>query len=345
MGRSTCVLVLGAIACDQGHAKAPPPAAHRDASATIAPTVAPTLALDGRSPDARSPDAALPQGTLYIGYPRGLVVQGDDLYFGDTGEDAQLRRMPKRGGATIVLGSDEGVYGSSGLAVSGADVFWGGELGLKKLAKTGGNVVELDHHVATRRGPIVDATSVYWFTQAENEPPYLMAMPLGGGKPRRVARGSASSFVVQGMAVDDSQVYWVDDSQHVFAAPKHGGATANAARAVESRTGLGRGTVSLRDRGRSRQRVRRISAATDPDPRWQGPRARRAARRLLRDRDRPRCHLRRHPRLARLVPEGRRSAHDDHHDRHQQRQHAARDRRHPHLLDDARLRIRGSPLR
>lgn len=170
----------------------------------------------------------------------GLDVDDSFVFWADR-SGGSIARVPKAGGATTPLtGARETAYG---VAAHGGDVFWAEGSGVGQVAKDGGPSSMIDG-VSSSTHVAADADHIYWTEWSGNvskraraggpttvlahvQYAYTIAIDadsvyfVANGTVRRVAktggpvvtlleRGQGASMTPDGIAVDDSAVYFAD---------------------------------------------------------------------------------------------------------------------------------------
>ena len=151
-----------------------------------------------------------PPGGLFVSPSpaQRLAVDASSVY---VATDKELLRVPKGGGAAVVLA---GVRGANELVVDRGEVFVFDGSTVSRTTPDGGEPVV----IASGQGGdglTADETHLYWERDRES-----VRAPRGGGPVTRLADGGVASD----LAVDATHVYWTDYfHQQVMKAPKAGG--------------------------------------------------------------------------------------------------------------------------
>ena len=160
------------------------------------------------------------EATLYSGCDRTpgvLVADANYVYFQDRLSNT-IRRMPAGGGSSTTLANATGLRSHLGLAVDATHLYFDDDGGLKRVPIAGGSVQTLVTGYNSWAIALDDAY-VYW---TERTP----------GATRRVAKagGAVQTLIsapnVNGptsLAVDGTNIYWVEDGGRARRMPKGGG--------------------------------------------------------------------------------------------------------------------------
>jgi hypothetical protein len=157
--------------------------------------------------------------------PGRLVADSSYIYFQDWQTDT-IRRIPVSGGSTVILAYATNVDKHRGLASDGSYIYFDDDIGLKRVP-IGGGSVEILVTGYEQSQLAVDAAYVYWTERSQG------GMDLGAI--RRVPNTGGNSNVLtlisapnvndpNSLAVDGTNLYWIEDGGRVRQIPKAGGA-------------------------------------------------------------------------------------------------------------------------
>lgn len=142
--------------------------------------------------------------------PADLAIGADSLYWVNN-PDGTIMKVPLAGGVPVTLAS--GQLHPQGVATDATHVYWtaGGDLmdgpgSVMKLPLAGGTPITLASPPLPW-GIGLDATHVYWLGSFADGA-VLRRVPIGGGAPSIIV--PSDSWTVQGLAVDESGVYFAE---------------------------------------------------------------------------------------------------------------------------------------
>jgi hypothetical protein len=175
--------------------------------------------------------------------PIDLAIDGTGVYW----DDGQLiRKVGLDGGAapTLATGLDlSAVYQQPNLAVGPDGVYATTESSVLRVPLDGGAATTL----ATGQAAVAvtaDATTVYWLNIGGAGPASVVKTASDGGAP--VTLATLGKFVVpQGIAVDATNVYWIEAAGQVMKIPLAGGTPVALAVAPEEPGGIAVDSTSV----------------------------------------------------------------------------------------------------
>ncbi len=190
-------------------------------------------------------------------------VDADDthVYYADWGPDTVVR-IPVGGGAPVTIASATGLIYHRALVVDDTYVYFGDNVGIKRVPKAGGAVVTLAAGYDSV-SLAVDDTYVYWTERSLVNPDAIRRVPKAGGAVNTILSGGSLADP-WGIAVDASYVYWTElDGGKVRRVAKAGGAILDLAPAEMDRQA---GSIAVNDvhvywtdtTGSATGRVRRV---------------------------------------------------------------------------------------
>ena len=142
--------------------------------------------------------------------PNQLVVDGDYLYWADTGLGT-ISTVPLYGGDDNVITVFSGQNQPAGIAVYGDSIYWTntGDGTINTGPLSGGNpyAYTLVSNQNAPMGLAVDGTSLYWanYGSGTTNDGTINTGPLAGGSSYVLFGGQAQPY---GVAVDDTSIYW-----------------------------------------------------------------------------------------------------------------------------------------
>ncbi len=181
--------------------------------------------------------------------PQAIAVDATSVYFADNSVSGTLQKVPLNGGTAVTLAS--GLFQVTAIAVDATSVYWveNNQPGaVKMVGLAGGSVTTLASNLYAPIGIAVDANAVYWTESngAVRKAPLMIAaggtrvvttiatgvgagllaldatnvyFPSGTGVARVGKNGGIASVLASGqpnaaygIAVDASNVYWVEQS-------------------------------------------------------------------------------------------------------------------------------------
>jgi hypothetical protein len=172
-------------------------------------------------------------------YPYGIAVGPNDVYWLDNGlmgagsssTPGRVMRVPKFGGDAVELAG--GRTSPTHLALRDSDVFWTESAVWTLRSGSGAAQISSSSWVAkTATAAAIDAQGVYWLafarTQALSSTTLRVIRTGFEGGDQVVSSSSAphdyTTSLCNGVAVDDTYVYWADDEENmIYKAPKTGG--------------------------------------------------------------------------------------------------------------------------
>ncbi len=144
-----------------------------------------------------------------------IAIDATHAYWTNQAGDAVMR-IDKDGGEPELL---DAAYDPTGIAVDQTDVYWISTVGVYKVAKEGGDGVQLAPNEGKLGGIALSSTHVYWTdhegwdTMEGDMDPYLegriMRISKGGGSASEVV--GAQDFPY-GIDTDSQYVYWVNNT-------------------------------------------------------------------------------------------------------------------------------------
>jgi hypothetical protein len=161
---------------------------------------------------ARRIDGTTPTRTLAveIDLPLGLAVFGQDVYVG-SGDDS-IFHVPRAGGVATSLTRS---YGTRRIIADASSIFFDDGRGLLSMALDGSRLTMIAPDIQTFTA---DATTLF-FPGVTNNVATIKRREKAGGPVVDVAPGSTDFQ----MAVDDSDIYWIELTGVIVSAPKRGG--------------------------------------------------------------------------------------------------------------------------
>lgn len=191
-GRSASVAT--ALACALAALASAPAAAAPTRAPTKAPTKAPTQASALTSPKVVVAKA---------GEATRLALDTTHVYW--TSREGVVARAPRRGGKRQVLA--RGQSKPFAIAVHGGYVYWTNLVGdsICRVKSGGGKVQVLARAQNLPSALVIDAArgQALWLTEVGEDEDFVVAAPLAGGEPRRIARVAGAT----GLAVDAGHAY------------------------------------------------------------------------------------------------------------------------------------------
>lgn len=173
-----------------------------------------TIASDGEIGRIRNDGTGRQALASNLSLPLDVLLDGDDVYFPETGlaEDNPsmgIRRVAKTGGPITHV---DDAYAAGTLSQTATDiVYYGGELegeigGLLRVPKSGGHSTVLVQDPDISMGPIAYGDLVYYLTTIDDDDNVaLMRVPATGGQPEELYRPDMAEFE---FTVDDCGLYW-----------------------------------------------------------------------------------------------------------------------------------------
>jgi hypothetical protein len=155
-----------------------------------------------------------------VAYGLRIAVDDENVYWSAGGPSLGLgvvMRAPRAGGTPVTLATGSPLS----LIADGVDVYWGeaytSGLSLKRVPVSGGAVVSLAP-TQSFRCLAQDQDNIYWTDQGSGEGGSILTLAKAGGAVATLAATTGSAFQI---AVDDTNVYWVEDT--VMQVAKAGG--------------------------------------------------------------------------------------------------------------------------
>ena len=178
---------------------------------------------------------------LATGFMNDPIAVGPDGVYGTGSVDGGVTIVsaPLAGGATTALvpaSSLRQTFASYGIAVDATSVYWvtfSDPSTVMKVPLGGGSPTTLGSAPGGGFGLALDATSAYWISAKA-----VTKVGLQGGTPTTLAATGGQG--TQGIAVDDTHVYWSDGGSpgSVYKVPIQGGATMLLATNLQHPTGV-----------------------------------------------------------------------------------------------------------
>ena len=144
--------------------------------------------------------------------PDEIVMDGANIYWliwgGEGSPPSPLMVAPKKGGEAKPL--TPRYSGTSGIAIDKDFVYWMTGDGIKKIAKTGGEVMEVYHYSSKSPslGLRMDADNFYFCQMASNGYSSLMKLSKKTNELTQLAPSINHTF---GFEIDESNVYYFDN--------------------------------------------------------------------------------------------------------------------------------------
>lgn len=166
--------------------------------------------------------------------PYAIAADGTNVYWTAIGSNSPgLMTVSRDGGTATVLAP---VGGGQSLAVGGGYAYWGASSALMRVPTVGGDPIPIASGVSWAIA--TDSENVYWISSLgltqiliPLNPCHffdgaIKKAPLAGGTETVLASGiSYSSFLISQIAVDATNVYWVDEAKSsIMTVSKDGGA-------------------------------------------------------------------------------------------------------------------------
>lgn len=167
--------------------------------------------------------------------PTAIATDGTNVYW-TTRSGGGLMKVPRDGGDTTVVAAPDR-RGAMGLAIGGGEAYWTSCHAVMRVPVTGGDVVTLEFRTISW-AIATDSENVYWMSRPGDVRtsyglPFfcyffdatIKKAPLGGGTETVIASGiSYSSSFASTMALDATNVYWVDEATNtIMTVSKDGG--------------------------------------------------------------------------------------------------------------------------
>jgi len=141
----------------------------------------------------------------------------------------QVWKAPLAGGNATLLAS--GVPNPNGIAVDATDVYFTTDAGLRKVPIAGGPLVVIDNQCCAK-GVALDANNVYWCNDAAGT---IYQTPKAGGAILTLTNVESAPV---NLAVDATTVYWANYNGQVRSVPIGGGFVATVAAIVNIPWGI-----------------------------------------------------------------------------------------------------------
>ncbi len=171
-----------------------------------------------------------------LGAVNQIAVDDANVYWTEfviANGNGSIKSVPKNGGSVSVLatgtpsGSIYDVFVPGGITLDASYVYWGEGVGggaIRRVAKTGGQVVDIGRGQGSVAWVVLDSVQAYFYYFDAMVPANVFRLPFAGGIPQSLAL-MVGTNVVGGLALDANFVYWVDLVQagSVFKVPTTGG--------------------------------------------------------------------------------------------------------------------------
>jgi hypothetical protein len=167
--------------------------------------------------------------------PSAIAADGTNVYW-TTRSPGGLMKVPRDGGATTVLATPD-QHGGMGLAIGGGEGYWTSWDAVKRVPLTGGDAVTVESGTISW-AIATDSENVYWMSRPGVPGSDILPVgcyfsdatikkaPLGGGTETVLASGiSCSSSFDSRIALDTTNVYWVDEAWSVIMTVSKDGGT------------------------------------------------------------------------------------------------------------------------
>lgn len=171
--------------------------------------------------------------------PVAVVVDDENIYWTqdtDAEGGGPVMMMPLDGGSPTRVGQRSNGGGAAGIAIDATHIYWA-ERGnvLKRPIAGGERVVLAEDRPFSIASVVVDATSVYWKNTGSGVvgAGAVRKVSINGGEPVTLADDLGGS---EGLAVDDTYVYFGDDYNRVMRVPLDGGMPVRAASRARGRS-------------------------------------------------------------------------------------------------------------
>lgn len=146
--------------------------------------------------------------------PQTIRADATNIYWTETANSiagaGSVKQVPIAGGTVKTLVS--GLSGSSNIAADAADVYyWSGFGALSRVAKGGGNAIEVFSGMTGTQPLIADSTSVFWTESSYGGAVKKLDKATGNVSVlASLGFSSCPSCTAQGIAVDSTNIYWLE---------------------------------------------------------------------------------------------------------------------------------------
>lgn len=162
-------------------------------------------------------------GPFAVEWATGLTGHGDALYWGSS--EGSMVRLENDGGFEVLA---TGQPDARWLAVDGASVYWTTATAVRRVPIAGGEPETLVDGLQDARGLAVDGENVYVVDRPASsaQEGRVLRVPKDGGDATLVGE---SQGIDNGVALDETSVYWLADGSLVKACKAPGGAVVELA--------------------------------------------------------------------------------------------------------------------